>query len=100
MEQITNAPGALWEHPLLDAPQASVVGSARLWGRMTRHERGWRVQYAYPERLFVLKPVGSYDIDVDEYLSDWKKALERAYGVPVGFCNRKDFENLGKAIED
>lgn len=117
MEQIKNAPSTLYGSTLQGAKglqegtQAAVVGSARLWGRMIRHEHGWRAQYAYPERLFILKPDNSPDpvtsVHEDEIeerrrvnLLNWRDSIALAYGVPVGFCERKDYEFLGQAISD
>lgn len=30
-----------------------VYGTVKLWGRVVKHERGWRAQYAYPAELIV-----------------------------------------------
>ena len=32
-------------------PAVSAVGTVALWGRVIEHERGWRAQFAYPDRL-------------------------------------------------
>ena len=32
-------------------PAVSAVGTVALWGRVIEHERGWRAEYAYPDRL-------------------------------------------------
>jgi len=34
-------------------PPGEAWGSVKLWGRVVAHERGYRAQYAYPDRLFV-----------------------------------------------
>jgi hypothetical protein len=37
--------------PLHRFPPLPVVGTVSLWGRVIQHERGWRAQFAYPDRL-------------------------------------------------
>ena len=32
-------------------PAVSAVGTVALWGRVIEHERGWRAEFAYPDRL-------------------------------------------------
>ena len=32
-------------------PAVSALGTVALWGRVIEHERGWRAEYAYPDRL-------------------------------------------------
>lgn len=32
-------------------PPPPVVGRASMWGRIVSHDRGWRAQFAYPQRL-------------------------------------------------
>ena len=32
-------------------PAVSAVGTVALWGRVMEHERGWRAEFAYPDRL-------------------------------------------------
>ena len=32
-------------------PVVSAVGTVALWGRVIEHERGWRAEFAYPDRL-------------------------------------------------
>lgn len=49
----------------------AVIGEVWLWGRVIEHERGYRAEYAYPKRLWLLS---SSQAVVRE--------LELAYGVP------------------
>lgn len=117
MEQVTTAPSTLYGSTLVGArglqegTQAAVVGVCRLWGKMIRHEKGWRAQYAYPERLFVVKPDNSPDPITSMHempeeesrrlnLLLWRDVLSANYGVPVGFCEKKDMLHLGQALED
>jgi hypothetical protein len=51
-------------------------GQLALWGKCIEHTKGWRAQYAYPLRLWIVKK--------KPYWSDERaKLLEEAYGVPV-----------------
>lgn len=47
-------------------------GPVRLWGRVLECENGWRAQYAYPAKLYVVGPA-----------SETSAQLERTYGVEV-----------------
>jgi hypothetical protein len=67
--------------PSLRLPLA--VGKVALWGRVIPGERGYRAQYAYPRRLWLvweslelLAQPGAQRIEV-----------AAAYGVPVEFCD-------------
>jgi hypothetical protein len=56
-----------------EAGQIAVLGQVANWGKVVEASQGWRAAKAYPVRLWV-----PYEC--------WKlaKALEKAYGVPVG----------------
>lgn len=75
-----------------------VVGTIRCWGRHVRHERGYRSQYAYPERLFIVAP--NRDVIDTEAAKRIQRKLTEAYGVPVGFCCYSDLKALGEALRD
>jgi hypothetical protein len=55
---------------------AIAFGTVSLWGRVMVCERGWRAQYAYPQRLFLPFSFARHAAE-----------LEDAYGVPVAFAN-------------
>lgn len=38
-----------------DSPKPVAWGEVKIWGRVVEHEIGFRAQFAYPSRLFVLK---------------------------------------------
>lgn len=68
-------------NPNLDGPLA--VGQVALWGRVVPGEQGYRAEYGYPRRLWVLKEslqqAGSADA--------LRRHLATAYSVPVGLCS-------------
>ena len=79
------------------ATSCGVVGSVRVWGHHVRHETGYRSEYAYPERLFILLP---FDMEISSDAEHWRGLLEAAYGVKTGFCRPSDMEALGDALAD
>ena len=86
-------PGAsLWGWPRL------AIGRVSLWGRVVQTERGWRGEFAYPERLFVVLTPGA----------DREKAWRIAdglgrYGVEVGLIDapakHERFDSLRQLVE-
>jgi hypothetical protein len=66
------------------APNHVVVGEVYLWGKVIPGERGYRAQFAYPKRLFV---VPGRD---DAWCSFAVPALGAAYRVPVESMPRRD----------
>jgi hypothetical protein len=55
-------------------PRAIVFGLAKSWGRVVEYEHGYRAQYSYPSRLWVLVEGVTAGLD--------PRGLD-AYGVPV-----------------
>ena len=51
-----------------------VLGQVKLWGRIVVTDRGWRAEYAYPDRLWLVS---------DEPDPDTCHELEESYGVCV-----------------
>jgi hypothetical protein len=68
----------LRQHGLCLAPEALVVGTVRLWGKVIAEDFGHRSEYAYPSRLLLVP-----ELVLDEEVPT---ALEHlaAYGVPTG----------------
>lgn len=58
---------------------AMVVGEVALWGHFVEHQFGWRAEYAYPQRLYVIEPWNPTD---DRAVKLAESLLEQ-YGVPV-----------------
>lgn len=63
---------------------ASIVAEVALWGHFTEHSRGWRAEYGYPQRLFVLEPFqftasGWQEADYAEFAA----RLADQYGIPA-----------------
>jgi hypothetical protein len=54
----------------------NVVGEVSLWGKLIPGSKGYRAQYAYPRRLFVIQRTADWD------QSEAAEALS-VYGVPV-----------------
>lgn len=52
---------------------AKVYGQINAWGRVVKHERGFRAQYAYPKILFapaeLIAPLHAYGVPVEEGLT-------------------------------
>lgn len=70
----------------------TVKGRVYLWGRVIRHEKGWRAQFAYPKNFSVEVGVlaGS-----NSTRSDKKKLVEdllQVYHVPI-FLNFEDLKD-------
>ena len=57
---------------------ATVIGAVEWWGKYEEHEIGYRVQYAQPRALYVLRgrihPVYSHLIDINQ---SWERLVER-----------------------
>lgn len=68
-------------HPGLAGPLA--VGEVSLWGRVVPGERGYRAQSAYPRRVWLVRESLMAGTDPEGEC----RALEEAYGVPVGVCS-------------
>jgi hypothetical protein len=60
--------------PLEDSDKPYVAGEVNMWGRVIEHADGYRAQFAYPKRLFV--------VDGGERAQHIAVALGLAYGVP------------------
>ena len=58
-----------------------VLGEVALWGRVVVGQLGWRGEFGYPRRLFVLAGSGPDDVAVAKQLGD--------YRVPVSVMSRK-----------
>jgi hypothetical protein len=68
---------------MLSGLALSVVGEVHLWGKVIPGEIGFRAQYAYPRRLYVLRRTMDGD----------KRAMVdalSAYGVPVDVIAYRD----------
>jgi hypothetical protein len=59
----------------LEKTRALVVGEVSLWGRVVVARRGWRAEWAYPKRLFVIQGETDEEADLVEGLE--------TYGIPV-----------------
>jgi hypothetical protein len=73
---------ALRSHPLFGF-RFTVAGEVLLWGKVIRGELGYRAQYAYPRRLFVVLRSRERRAKAVESLS--------IYGVPVEGMHYEDF---------
>jgi hypothetical protein len=62
-----------------------VVGEVALWGRVVPAELGYRAQFAYPRRLWVVRE----SLAPTAWLDDLPAALAASYGVPVGSCDAR-----------
>ena len=60
-----------------------VVGKVALWGRVIPGERGFRAQYGYPKRLWLVWE----SLEPLEQPGARRIELAAAYGVPVEFCD-------------
>jgi hypothetical protein len=60
-----------------------VVGKVALWGRVIPAERGYRAQYGYPRRLWLVWE----SLEPLEHPGAQRIELAAAYGVPVQFCD-------------
>lgn len=60
-----------------------VVGKVALWGRVIPAERGYRAQYGYPKRLWLVWE----SLEPLEQPGARRVELAAAYGVPVEFCD-------------
>jgi hypothetical protein len=67
---------------------ALVVGQVKLWGNVVTAEYGYRGQYAYPSRLYVLTLTGAIQNPVVGEVAD---ELARAYGVPASIAARWEY---------
>lgn len=70
-----------------------VVGSVHLWGKVIEGTHGYRAQYAYPERLWLLPPArigGSDKATVQPWLLEQARdlliVLRHRYRCPVGYA--------------
>jgi hypothetical protein len=68
----------LRQHGLCLAPEALVVGTVELWGKVIAEEFGHRAEYAYPSRLLLVP-----ELVLDEEVPAALESLG-AYGVPTG----------------
>lgn len=57
-----------------------IVGTVKLWGRVVEGEWGWRAQYAYPNRLWLIAPSERAGTGVLDKLAG---QISDEYGVPV-----------------
>lgn len=83
------------------------IGTVKLWGRVVECERGWRGEFAYPERIELVGgpwvPVGPPDAAAldgetalyDEHVRD---VLSREYGIPVSIRPRLSAEETMRAV--
>jgi len=55
-----------------------VLGSVYLWGRLIVGERGWRAEFAYPDRLYLPSDAGWGDAKLRHHVKNLT-----SYGVPV-----------------
>jgi hypothetical protein len=60
-----------------------VIGKVALWGRVIPAERGYRAQYGYPKRLWLVWE----SLEPLEQPGARRIELAAAYGVPVEFCD-------------
>jgi hypothetical protein len=67
--------------PDLESPL--VVGEVALWGKVIPAELGFRAEFAYPRRLWVVNDA----IAALDWLGDLPIALADRYGVPVESCD-------------
>jgi len=67
----------LRERGLCLAPEALVIGTVSLWGRVISDAGGHRAEYGYPSRLMLVR-----ELLLDEEVSGALERL-RAYGVPT-----------------
>jgi hypothetical protein len=67
-----------------------IVGQVSLWGRVVVGKRGWRAQYAYPKRLFVVAQ-GGRDLD-------WVISGLEAYGVPLCLMSWREIRNQAPTV--
>lgn len=56
-----------------------VVGKVELWGRIVRHEEGYRAQFAYPKKLVVVPPSADHLAAAEATARE----LAKGYGIPV-----------------
>lgn len=85
----------------IELPMIYVAGSIRIWGKVVEAEHGWRAQFAYPERLFIVIPDNrTMDNVFKPRMEMFRQGLLDGYGVPVGYCQRDDFGNLTQALLD
>lgn len=66
-----------------DLDVALVVGEVALWGRVIPAELGYRGQFGYPRRLWVVRE----SVHTLEWLGALPLAIARNYGVPVELCD-------------
>jgi hypothetical protein len=69
-----------------------VVGEVSLWGKIVVARKGWRAEFAYPRRLFVI----SLDLKEAGRLAD---ALS-VYGVPVETASRHTVRSMPPAVPE
>jgi hypothetical protein len=72
---------------------ARVIGLVALWGRVLACERGWRAQFAYPRRIYVLH---RRNADERPFL-DLAFALA-GYGVPVELVPHRGERDLIRSL--
>jgi hypothetical protein len=68
-----------------------VIGRVSLWGRVLACPRGWRAQFAYPERIYV--PMEAGEVSVSKPVEEVALALG-AYGVPVEIVSHRGEPDL------
>lgn len=66
--------------PALDSP--IVVGEVSLWGKVIPAELGYRAEFAYPRRLWVIDD----SVATLDWLGDLPAAVAAQYQVPVASC--------------
>ena len=68
------------QHGHLWNARSPLIGQVALWGRVIEYERGWRSTFAYPTRLYLLRPTLSRRRGPDAPTLVRRLAV---YGVPV-----------------
>jgi hypothetical protein len=80
----------------------AALGLVSLWGTVVDCAQGWRAEFAYPGRIYVLEP--SYGGRRSHVASAGELAADlRSYGVAVetlGCCSSKELELLLRAGAD
>lgn len=63
---------------------ASIVAEVAIWGRFVEHAGGWRGEFAYPQRIFVLEPalLDPHGWKHEEFVA-WAEEVGGLYGIPA-----------------